>query len=93
MNKFACRKTEIEGGKIDGNGKEFFSICLKCALGDNGVCAGHKIVCENNHIKQTYEIFTKRGSKYIETLTKGKDEILTFDEFKNYVEQYKKDVK
>lgn len=83
--KFACPKTESKGN-IDGNGHEYFHTCIKCRLNDREICDGDRIACENNHQKQRYCIYTKRGAKVVEVLERGKDEVLSFEEFKKKVD-------
>ena len=88
--KFACPVTEGKG-KVDGNGHEYFHICINCRLTDREICNGDIIVCENNHKKQKYCIYTMRGAKVIEILERGEDEVLSFEEFKKKVEVLKYD--
>lgn len=80
--------------KIDGNGREAMSICVRCSLDSRNICNGIKIVLENDHKHNSYLIYKSNDPiGCYKELQKGKEGTLELTEFEKWLSEhnYKED--
>lgn len=77
----------ITKSKIDKNGRECFTMCVKCSIDGRNICNGKKVVVENNHKKNSYIIYVSEGNKITE-IQKGKEETLDIKDFEKWLTEH-----
>ena len=78
----------ISISNIDTNGIEHMTICVRCCIDQYKICKGTRIILENNHRKNSWNIYSMVGSRYGKELDNGKEETLSKKEFEQWLETH-----
>lgn len=71
--------------KIDANGRETMSMCVRCSLDGRNICNGTKIVLVNDHKHNSYLIYKSNVPMGYQKLDKGREEVLELSEFEKWL--------